>query len=77
MSQLRYRDVDELHEEHDRYELARLYHRYRDALERIASGATGYLDRDSELAEWAREALDDGVACGTGSLTPPSGSQAR
>lgn len=31
--------------------------RLRAALRRIADGATGYLDRDGEMAGWAREAL--------------------
>ena len=36
---------------------AELTDRYAEALHRIAGGATGYSDRDSELAAWARDAL--------------------
>lgn len=40
----------------------------REALNRIADGATGYLDRDTTLAGWARRALrdDDAIVAPTG-----------
>lgn len=50
--------VSEAFDEWERRQLVEEMYRLRAALERIADGATGYLDRDAELASWARDALD-------------------